>query len=65
MAGDESKAKKIKYKSNLSPSVATKSKPIISIAPMVETIARPPILISNFFLLSITHLSDKSDSSRF
>jgi len=60
--GDEIDAKKIKYKSNLSLSVPSISKSIISIAPMIETIARPPILISNFFLLFITHFPDKLDS---
>jgi hypothetical protein len=61
-AGDEIEAKKIKYKSNLSQSVRSISNPIISIAPMIEMIAIPPILISNFFLLSITHLPNKLDS---
>jgi len=61
-AGDENEAKKIKYKRRLSQRVPPISTPIISIAPMIETIAMPPILRSNFFLLSITFLPNKLDS---
>jgi hypothetical protein len=61
-AGDEIEAKKPKYKRNLSQRVPSVSTPIIIIAPMIDTIAMLPILRSNFFVLSITHLSDKSDS---
>ena len=61
-AGDEIEAKKIKYNMNLSHRVPPISIPIISTAPMIDTIAMPPALRIRFFVLSITYLPDKLDS---
>ena len=60
-AGDEIEAKKITYNRNVSNTVPPISIHIISIAPMIDTIAMPPVLRTNFLVLFITHLPDKLD----